>query len=335
MAATTLNNVVTKIKRRFDYSIQDPTGIDLIVIDAVNDSLKTIKQLFIDHSLDNEISSGGLFTVIPGQQYRDLTNAVIVGDKTTFTGTAGDTINVTIDGTAYADIDISGDTDIDDVRDAINTAVGSTVAYTNATSSTLEIRSLTTGSTSAVTIADGTTTAQTVIAELFSVAANRSMTAISDLDQTMSARVKSGGDYMLQFITPKEYFEAYPDETMSTSTYGDHWMLWRDRIYIGPTPAAGTIYYLEYYKLLTDLAAGDTMPFENKYDPLVVAMALRELWQWLDPQNATAAQVAHARVEDLTNRLVVNAAKNIGQNRQVVSRRAQGIPYFNPRKVIS
>ena len=75
------------------------------------------------------------------------------------------------------------------------------------------------------------------------------------------------------------------------------------------------------------------MPFEGKYDPLVIAMAKAELKEWLDDTNATAIASANAKVALLKNELIIGAAKNIGKNLQMKSRRGE-IPLLAPRRVV-
>jgi len=98
--------------------------------------------------------------------------AQINGDQDAFTGQAGDTILVTIDGSEYDNIDISACADIADVAEAINTATGNGEASVD-DDGYLQIRGV-----YGVSIADGSSTAQTVIAELFSVEAERTDTAV-------------------------------------------------------------------------------------------------------------------------------------------------------------
>jgi len=98
--------------------------------------------------------------------------AVITGNQATFTGQADDKIKVIIDSVTYDDIDVSVCTTIDAVAAAINLATGGTQA-TKSPGGNLVITSPTAGAASTCTIADGSGTGQTVIAELFSVTADR------------------------------------------------------------------------------------------------------------------------------------------------------------------
>ena len=330
MSKSTVNSTISKIKRRIDYDITD-SDLDTLIIDTINDNLKVVKQWFIDAQLFDEISASGTVNTITNQQYKQLDQASIIGDATTWTGVAGDLLKVTIDGTTTDTINVAAATTVALVATAINAATGGTNA--SATSDGyLKIVSGTTGSTSSVTIADGTGGNAGEAARLFSVAASRTDTAIADLDQPISLREKVN-DMVVQFIPVQDFFALYPDETISRATTADHWAWWNNRFYFGPAPSAVTPYYLEYIKLLSDVASGGSLPFEGKYDPLIIQMSIRDLSTWLDAQNSTAIQQANNRVEDMKRSLIVSAATNIGQNRQTLSRRLWGTPYFNPRMV--
>ena len=151
-SATQFNVRAKKLKTDTTYVFnKDKTSTDLTLTDAASGLIKLILN-------STDIA------------------AVIAGDKTSFTGQAGDKIKVTIDSVVYDNIDISASTSIDNVVTAINSAVGAVVA--SKSSSCLRITSSTTGSSSNATIADGTGTTQTVIAELFSIVANRTATGV-------------------------------------------------------------------------------------------------------------------------------------------------------------
>lgn len=95
-------------------------------------------------------------------------SAFITGDNSLFTGIAGDTINITIDGNTYEDIDISTALSVSDIITAINTAVGSTVA-TLSTLGYLVITSPIIGSSSITTITDGTNTLNPCVNRIFTI----------------------------------------------------------------------------------------------------------------------------------------------------------------------
>lgn len=331
MARTSVNNVIAKIKRRFDYDIVD-TNLDTLIIDAINDSLKVISQLFTDYGIYEKITNSGTLKTITNQAYKQFDQASIIGDQTTFTGVAGDKINVTNNGTTVT-VSINACTTIAAVVAAINLAVGSTVA-SETSDGYLKITSSTTGSTSSVTIADGTAGNGGEAARLFSVANSRTDTAIADIDQilTASLRQADSSEQTIQKIDYNDLIAYQPDPTSSSADTFDCFAIWNNRIYFAPTPSKVISVYLDYIALLTEVVSGGTMPFDAKYDPLVVAMVIRELTSWLDSSNATAISQANNRVEELKNNLIIGASKNYNTNRQTESRRTTE-PYFNPRMV--
>lgn len=99
--------------------------------------------------------------------------AWITGNRSTFTGTLNDKIKVIIDNDTYDNINIGTCTDIAGVVTAINTATGGTEASVDS-DGYLQIKGA-----NHVEIADGSTTAQTVVADLFSVSGDRTDTAVS------------------------------------------------------------------------------------------------------------------------------------------------------------
>ena len=52
---TSVASIIAKIKRRSDYDIQD-NDLDNLIVDAINDVLKQIKQLCYDYGLYQDIS---------------------------------------------------------------------------------------------------------------------------------------------------------------------------------------------------------------------------------------------------------------------------------------
>lgn len=307
MAKTTVTNLITKIARRCDYSSQTTdTGRTNLLVDFINEALHEVKQLFMDYGMYKSIMSQvTTFKTIANQEYRIIDKAVIVGNVATFTGTANDKIKVSVDGTDYDDIDVSSCTSIATVVTAINTAVGATVASADA-NTYLQIISQTTGSTSTVTIADGTNTGQTVIAELFSTAAERTASAIVDLDPNFSMiMTERVNDRKLFYITPDRYRELFTDPTSNSSNTPDYFTLMNDRFYFGPRPSAANLIYLDYVKLLTEVTSSSTMPFENKYDPVIIAKCVRLFKEWQDDTNVTAITLAQDKEDRLGRELIL------------------------------
>jgi len=94
------------------------------------------------------------------------TAAQITGDQSTFSGTSGDKLKITVDSVVYDNIAINTATTIANVASLINAAIGITIASVSG-SGYLVLTSTSLGTASNVTIADGTNTSQTVVAKLF------------------------------------------------------------------------------------------------------------------------------------------------------------------------
>ena len=140
-------------------------------------------------------------------------------------------------------------------------------------------------------------------------------------------------DSPIEIISFKEYRERYPDPTANKTATPDVAAFFANRLYLGPTPSGVITLYLDYVKLVTKLTASGTLPYEDKYDELVFAIAIEHLVKWLNRSDRQAVLTAREDVLMLKNELIVLAVKNIGVNRQVQSRREE-VPYFAPRKVV-
>jgi hypothetical protein len=159
----------------------------------------------------------------------------------------------------------------------------------------------------------------------FSTVANQAYvdiaTAIPDLDEVI-LHTERTNDRHIPMISYADYLKLIPDPTADKTNTPDYAARFYNRIYFYPTPSEAITIYLDYIRLLDDVSSGDTLPFEGKYDPLLIAMVKTEFMEWLDPNNATAIALAIARVDTLKDELIVGAAKNIGQNKQCHSRRS-------------
>ena len=335
MGKSTVNNMLASIKRRSDYDIDDDDDLTALLLDIMDDGLRQMKQWLFENDLKDAVSQIGSFKTIASQAYRDITKAVIVGDLTTFTGQAGDTIDVHIDGTDYADIDISGATDIDDVVTAINSDTSGTQASADA-NGYLQILSDTTGTTSIVTIADGTSTAQTVIAELFSVAAERTQSAITDVDEIyrLSERVNQN---VIDVIDYYDLININPKPSASTASVPVQAALWDDKIYFNPTPSAANLIYIDYFIKVTAPVAGATLPFDQKYDAILKQYCRFGFFMWKhagSPDLNAVTALEKGVLDDLVKKLIVNASKNVGKNRGQRSRNINRST-TGPRRVIS
>lgn len=153
-----------------------------------------------------------------------------------------------------------------------------------------------------------------------------------DFDQPIVLSERTN-DSPIEIIPFKEYREMYPDPSANKSAAPDVAAFFANRLYLGPTPSSVITLYFDYIKIVTKLVSTDTLPYENKYDELVIAITTEYLVKWLDRGNRAAVLTAREDVAIVKSELIVLAAKNIGVNRQVKSRREE-MPYFSPRKVV-
>lgn len=333
MSKTTVDNLVSEIKGGpIDYDITD-TDLDTFIIRSINRTIKRIKGLLKDYGFTQDITASASFKTVDSQSYKDITQAMIVGDATSFTGAAGDKIDVTIDGTDYTDIDLSSCTDIADVVTAINTAVGSTVASENG-GGHLVITSPTSGSgsTSNVTI-DDDGAASGAVDSLFSDEDERTSTGINDLDEILKLTERTN-DNPIDIVPYDELIANQPDPTSSESATPREAARHNNRVYFRPTPSKSIYIYIDYYKLISDVSSGDTMPFEDKFDTLIMAMVNLDLTRYLDSTNAVSIGDYKDEINTLKDELIISAAKNITESNQVGSRRSTD-DFFSPRKPLS
>jgi len=156
-----------------------------------------------------------------------------------------------------------------------------------------------------------------------------------DFDQqiVLTERTNDSSPTIISF---KEYKERFPDPSANKSLTADVAAFFANRLYLGPTPSdTGTTYYLNYIALTTILTSGSSLPYEHKYNALVVAGVIEYLTKWLDKKDSSAINLAERNVLKIKQQLITNAAKNIGMNRQVHSRRGGDLPFFSPRRVIT
>ena len=130
---------------------------------------------------------------------------------------------------------------------------------------------------------------------------------------------------VIRIIPFHRYRRMFPDPEEEAQSSPDVCAFFANRIYFGPTPSSAVDIYLDYIKLIDDVTSSSTLPFEAKYDGLLIAMVRAELAEWLDPNNAVAISAARARVDDLTNKMIIEASINSGLVRQSTSRREQDV----------
>jgi hypothetical protein len=346
---TTVASIAAKIKRRSDYDVVD-TDLDNLIVDAINDSLKLIRQLLYDYEIYQDISKQVTFKTDYKQAWTDITMAKVVGNSKVFTGVSGDTISVTIDNITTAGISLASCASIADVVTAINNALSNSYAWTNDLGY-LVVSSPTSGwlydnngvplytndpslietgaAASNIALAQ---TAGTPLDRLFLSSFDWSQNAIMDLNEILMMSERTF-KFTLLDMEYADFVAMYPDPDSIRAVVPDVYSRWYNRIYFGPTPNAYSLLYMDYLFDVLEVGIGSTLPFDNRYDPLIIAFAKAELMEWLDSTNATGITLAKAKVEQMKKDLIVNAAKNVKMNRQTASRR-NIIPYFSPRKKI-
>jgi hypothetical protein len=206
------------------------------------------------------------------------------------------------------------------VATAINTAFTATVATVD-DDGFLQIESQVAGSTSAVTIADGGTTVQTVVAKLFSVAAERTDTAITDLDEilTLTERVN---DRRLEILPYDTLISLEPNPTANSESVPTMAARFGDRLYFRYTPSSAEYIYMDYIRDIVELASttAGSMPFSNRYDNLLIYEARINYAMWKEPDNRNILVSVREKRDELYQTLIADAVINFGQNNQCESR---------------
>lgn len=155
-----------------------------------------------------------------------------------------------------------------------------------------------------------------------------------DLDQSVSLSERTN-DAVIDIIPFARYRELYPDPTADKASTPEVAAFFANRLYLGPTPSGVITLYLDYVKLITKVIAGNTLPFEDKYDELIVAIVLEYLITFLDNKNTNAITQANNRVKDLKHDLITGASKNIGTIHQSASRREGYGERLGPRMKVT
>ena len=154
-----------------------------------------------------------------------------------------------------------------------------------------------------------------------------------DFDQVIVLSERTN-DSPITIIDYKDFVEIYTDPTSNLSATPDVAAFFGNRLYLGPTPSGAITLYLDYIKLITKLTSGSSLPFEDKYDELVTAIAIQYLTKWLNRGDRSSVLTANEDVERIKHDLIIGASKNIGIVRQSKMRDDE-TPYFAPRKVIT
>lgn len=335
---TTVQNLINKVKRRIDYNITD-SDLDTLLVDCLNDSIKVLRQKLLDRGVQFEIGGSSILYTTATQAYIDISNvpgactatlvvaAGLVTDgahtyKITFVTADGEsecgavsnsvtTITTTHGQVALTAIPISTNGDVT-ARNIYRTTAGTSTYKLVA-----QIAN-NTATTYTDNLADGSlTTAMPTISTIPS---------FSDL-QRVTERVNYKA---IDVIPYAEFIKYYPDPAAYSSSVPDRCAVWNQRIYFGPTPMASLIpIYIEYIRHNADLALTSNLYYENDYDPVLLAYVRLEYLRYFNAQDRTAIKTAEESALRYMDDLVTVAAKNVGQNKQVASRREEYI--FGPR----
>ena len=137
------------------------------------------------------------------------------------------------------------------------------------------------------------------------------ITTVTDLDfiLTLSSRVT---DALIDIVPYSVFVGKYPDPTGTTAATPLAAARFGNRLYLGPTPTGTEVLYMDYIKLLTALTSSSSLPFENKYDPVVIAGAIEYLTRWQDGKDAVAITKAQEKTIEVATDLILNATRNIG-----------------------
>ena len=117
----------------------------------------------------------------------------------------------------------------------------------------------------------------------------------------------------------------YPDPTANTNTMPDHCALGPSRrLYLGPTPSASSTaaLYFDHLRVPVDVALASVLPYQIKYDPLLLALARVEYLNFYNKKDRSTIITAQEEMKYYLDTLIIRAAKNIGMVKQVESRRS-------------
>lgn len=154
-----------------------------------------------------------------------------------------------------------------------------------------------------------------------------------DFDEQIALYEKTN-DQIIDIISYDEFVALYPDSSACTSTTPDHAAFFANKLFLGPTPNSIITIYLDYIFNITEVTSGSDCPFNNKYDPLIEALGVKGVVDFLEPANTERIASVNRNVEFYGKQLIFSASKNIGMQKGTASRKPE-VPHFSPRKVIN
>lgn len=158
------------------------------------------------------------------------------------------------------------------------------------------------------------------------------LTETVDFDESI-VLTERDNDTEIQIITYAEYKKTYPDPTTDGASSPVVGAFFGSRLYLGPTPDSVITLYLDYVLNVTKVAAGGTLPFNSKYDELLIALAMVKFTQWIDSKDRAAITTAREEVQIIKHDLLVGASKNISMDKQRHSRN-EGTTHPMPRRPV-
>lgn len=335
---TTVQTLITKIKRRIDYNINDD-ALDLLLVDCLNDSIKVLRQKLLDRGINFEIGGSASLHTTASQSYIDISN--FPGACTaTLVSVAG-----SVDSGAHSYkvtfVTADGESEAGTASNSVTTVVATDgqVALTAIPVSPVSdvtarniYRTTAGGSTYKLLIQIANNTATTYTDNIADSALGATAPTISTIPTYSDLiRVTERVNYKAIDVIPyAEFLKFYPDPSAYSSSVPDRCAVWNQRIYFGPTPmASNTDIFIEYIRHDADLALTSNLYYENDYDPVLLAYTRLEYLRFFNAQDRTAIKTAEESALRYMDDLVIVAAKNVGQNKQVASRREEYI--FGPR----
>jgi len=157
-------------------------------------------------------------------------------------------------------------------------------------------------------------------------------TETADLDQPYFFTERTN-DSPITLVSFSEYRARFPNPASNSTATPDIVAFFANRLYIGPTPSGAISIFFDYFKLTTKLTSSDSMPYEDKYDEVIINGVLWFLVKWLDRKDINMIREAKADFQEARHDLITGASKNIGMV-QASQSRVPDLPFFSPRKVI-
>lgn len=340
MAKSSVQNIIDRVKRSgIDYDITD-TSLTTNLTDYVNNACKILAEWLKQYGLYYDNVGTLTLTATASQAYIDLEEtpgaltvalaAATPGNvddgthyyKVTFVTADGETIAGTASAVlTVANKAVAGKGTITAIPLSMHSNVTARKIYrTKAGASTYYLLT---------TISDNTTLVYTDNTADASLGAEApSITTIPSYSDIFKLTERTN-DSNIPLIPYDRFIELYADYSANSSATPDYASIYNGRLYLGPTPSAASSIYAEYIKHLVELTTSSNMPFETKYDQLIIAMVCEWWHRWFDKNNPNAIRMAEENVVKLKQDLIVNASR-MGVTYQARSREEDG--WTGPRE---